>query len=498
MPRLVAWLLVPVLALGCGCARREIPSGPDADTHTDPDVDAVDSPDDILDPDVWVDPPLDDGGEDDPGDDEALEPSCPPDGPVGTACAADGDCSTGYNCLVERSQTWGGEEYVAWPGGYCVEESWSSGCDPDDPSACPEGARCVHLVAAWCEDRWACMDACSPADALGVPFSWNACCRPGYRCDPALRVCLPGCSNDRECCERWNDDDGDTLRSAPEVSLDGDCTRSCDGSTFACAGPGDGGWASACTFDSDCPDDATCLDASCVSGYGGPFPGGLCILERCDLVGIDCTAGAGCLELGTRDPVDVCIAACTSGLAPGDPSSPCRDTYACVPACGGWVEAPAGGEDGACLPANPSTAAADTLYEACTDDSDCHSPLGLGMCLETAGLSRCSVHCNAQLARSHDVCGAPGSPGGLPVGACWQCRCLRVCDDPSAPLSADGCAASGALACYSTASLFGEITYTTGAASPPGLCLPACATSGDCMALWGMPLACDTATGTCL
>lgn len=500
MTRLAGWFTIAALCTGAavyGCHRKEIPSGPDVDVHTDPDVDLEDTSPDVHDPDVWVDTPADDGGEADPDGEELPEPLCPPEGPVGEACAGDDDCTEGTTCLTEQAQTFDGEEYVDWPGGYCVDASWASGCEPRDPASCPDGARCVHLGGVACEDRWACMDACSPADTTGVPFAFNACCRPGYRCDRALRACLPGCSNDRECCEHWSDDDGDTLRSTSEVSLDGGCTRTCDARTWACEGPGDGTYASACVFDSDCPDEAACLGEGCASPYGGPYVGGLCILERCDLVGVDCTDGGGCLELGAVDPVPVCLAACATGLAPGDPASPCRDEYACMPVCGGWVAAPAGGEDGTCVPANPSTAGADTLYEACTAGPDCHSPLGLGLCLATAGQRRCSVHCNASLARSSDVCGPPETPGGTPDGACWQCACRRVCDDPSAPLSSDACASSGVLACYAASDLFGEITYSTGAAAPPGLCLPACATSDDCAALWGMPLACDTVTGTC-
>jgi hypothetical protein len=377
-----------------------------------------------------------------------------------------------------------------------VDASFVAGCDPDDPSACPAGSRCVHLGLARCSGTFACMDACAPADPGGVPYGFNACCREGYRCDPGLGVCVPGCSNDRECCEAWHDADGDALRGEGEVLLASGCGLSCSPDTYGCTGPGAGTYASACTFDSDCPEGATCLPEWCPAPFGGPFEGGLCVRERCDLVGVDCAPGAGaCVQMGgPGDPLPACMAACVTAA-----TGACRDGYACRPACAGdWVgPAPAGGEDGFCWPANGSSAPPETLYEECTSDAACHSPLGLGICLAVAGQARCSVRCNDSLARASGVCGGAASPGGLPAGACWQCACRRVCDDPSAPLGDDACAASGRLACYDASALFGEISWATGAAPPPGLCLPACSGPDDCTALWGMPLACDTERGTC-
>ncbi|MBW2260671.1 MAG: hypothetical protein JRG91_01760 [Deltaproteobacteria bacterium] len=504
MQRPRTWLVPAVAAVlvlcASGCQGRQIPGPPTHDVNTDPDADPVDVPGESLDPDVEVDPPLPDMVDPD-AEDERPDAPCPPEGPVGAPCSEAGDCGESMDCLLEASHVYDGLMYVDWPSGYCIEASWTAGCDPDEPTACPEGARCVHLGASECEDRWACLDACAPADVAGVPFPFNACCRPGYRCDPGLSVCLTGCSNDRECCESWSDTDGDTERDAGEVTLDGACTRTCDTETFVCSGEGGGTYASACTIDSDCPDDASCLPEACSSIYGPSFPGGLCIRERCDLAGVDCVAGGGaCVDLavgGVFTPV--CMAACATGTAPGDGAHPCRGEYACVPACdGGWVGAPpSGGEDGWCFPANASTAAADTLYAPCSADDECHSPLGLGLCLTTAGQSRCSIACNASLARDHDLCGAPTTGGGLPPGACWACKCHKACDDPASPLSSDACGASGALACYSTSALFGEIAYSAAATAPPGLCLPACADVDDCTALWGMPLVCDVVSGIC-
>ena len=489
-----------LVLLAWACQGRELPGPPTYDVILDPGAEPVDAPGEPDLPDIEVDPPLPDLGDPDV-EDERPDAPCPPEGPVGAACSEAADCEESMDCEAEASHVYDGLMYVDWPSGYCVDGSWTSGCDPGDPSACPDGARCVHLGAASCEDRWACLDACAPADSSGVPFDFNACCRPGYRCDRALAVCLPGCSNDRQCCESWSDADGDTERDEGEVTLDGACTRTCDVDTFVCTGAGGGTYASACTIDADCPDDAVCLPESCSSIYGPAFPGGLCIRERCDLDGVDCSVGGGaCVDLAAGGAfTPVCIAACATGTAPGDGGHPCRAQYACVPACeGSWVGAPpTGGIDGWCFPANPSTAAADTLYETCTADDGCYSPLGLGLCLSTAGQRRCSISCNASLARDHDLCGAPATGGDPAPGACWACSCHRACDAPSSPLSADACAASGALACYSTDALFGEVSYSASASAPAGLCLPACTGVDDCTALWGMPLSCDATTGIC-
>jgi len=485
---------------GCGCQRREIPSGPHPDVALDPDMDGVESDTDGGEPDITVDSPPPDSG--DPGDDEVEpEPPCPPDGPVGAPCVTVGDCGAGFECLTELSQDWEGEAYTAWPGGYCVDASWAAGCSPDDPATCPEGSRCIHLGLALCEDRWACMDACAPTDPAGVPYAFNACCRPGYRCDAALGACVPGCSNDRECCEAWSDEDGDGLRDEGEVTRVDGCGRACDDAMYACSGPGAGTFASACAIDADCPDDAACLREGCTTPFGGPFTGGLCIRTRCDLEGAGCDDGAGaCVDAGTAgDPMPVCLAACTTGLEPGDPSSPCRGAYSCMPACeGDWVgPAPPGGEDGYCWPAVVSSAPPGDMFEPCGSDGECPSPLGLGACLETAGARRCSAWCNESLAREAEVCGPPSAPGDVPPGACWSCRCWRSCDDPGGPLSADPCLAGALLACYPVLVLPGAISWSADGSPPVGLCLPACASDLDCVALWGMPLVCDTVSGTC-
>ena len=487
------------VAAGCGgCGGEEIPF-PNPDSSGDPDADQPADPagEDPA-PDPVPDPATDTHVDADADAEGPPPPACPPDGPVGAACAGDGDCEAGTTCLAEDAETFEDVTYVAWSGGYCVDGSWLAGCDPGDAGACPAGAACVHVGGFACEDRWACLDACVPADAAGVPYGFNACCRPGYRCDPWISACVPGCWSDRECCERWIDLDGDDDREAGEVDRAAGCERTCDGQTLACGGPGSGTFASPCDLDADCPGDSTCVEEGCSSPLGGGFPGGLCVLPRCDLAGVDCLAGGGACVRPAGDPArPACLAACATGTAPGDPGHGCRAGYACVPWCDGDLAGPApeGGEDGTCLPAGPAGGAA--MFDPCAVAGDCDSPLGLGLCEGAAGAGRCTAACNASLARDHDLCGAPASPGDPAPGACLACRCRKACGDPASTLLEDSCAAGGDLACYDASGLIEEPSFSGDAASPAGLCFPSCASPGDCESLWGIAYECDPATGRC-
>ncbi len=492
----IAFALAATGIPGCGgCGGNEIPY-PNPDTSNDPDADQPDdAPHDTPAPDPVPDPVPDTNTDADAAEDGPPPPACPPEGPVGAACASDTDCTGGTTCLLEDAETYEDVTYVEWSAGYCVDASWTLGCDPRDPGACPVGAACVQLGAILCEDRWACMDACVPSDASGVPYAFNACCRAGYRCDPWTSACVPGCWSDRECCERWTDLDGDNDREVGEVERASGCERTCDAGTLSCGGPGSGTFASQCGLDADCPEDATCIPEDCSSPLGGGFPGGLCVLPGCDLEGVDCAAGGGvCVRPGT-DPLDpVCLAACATGTAPGDPGHACRSGYACVPACDGEFvgTAPPGGEDGTCLPAAGTTGDS-ALYDTCASDGDCDSRLGLGLCVD----GRCTASCNASLAADHDLCGAPASAGDPAPGACFACRCRKGCADPEAALSDDACLSGGDLACYDLAGLFEEPSFSSAASAPPGLCFSACTSTGDCEALWGIPYACDAVTGRC-
>lgn len=502
-------VITPLVLLGCqamccacGC-EKDTPPLPTVDTTQDPDADPVPDPTvDSTPVDTTGDTDVADTGVDgDAVDGDVVAPTCPPDGDLGTPCAEDGDCAGG-RCIVERNQGYDGETYRMWVGGYCADGTWSAGCDPADVSGCGPGSRCVHLGTILCEDRWACMDACAYADPSGVPYDQNACCRTGYRCDALWQVCVPGCSNDRQCCEVWTDDDGDDQRDAGEVVLDTTCDHVCSPDTFGCVGGSSGDWTSECTLDAHCPPGGTCLTQKCSNTLAESFEGGLCVGFGCTLDPEGCVeAGGGCtLDPSTSLLGAVCVAPCSTGVAPGDPESDCRDGYGCMPVCSsGWVgELPPEGRDGYCWPARGTGAAPESMYEPCTDDDQCASELGLGVCETRLDASYCSRGCNGGLAMDDDVCGAVISAGDPAPGVCWECLCRKACTDTAAALAEGPCDAASTLACYPLAELFGVKAWTAGGAEPPGLCLPACATSTDCQVLWGIGYDCDLVTGRCL
>jgi hypothetical protein len=485
----------------CGCERDRAPLPTPHDSGADPAADPLPDPtSDPPDADAPADAVDDTAGDDDAGP-EAAPPPCPPDGVVGRPCSSDGDCEGDASCVVERTQDYEGHTYRTWQDGYCVDGSWGAGCDPRLPGSCPPGARCVHLGTILCEDRWACLDACTSTDSAGDPYDFNACCRPGYACDPLVDVCVPGCSNHRECCESWSDLDGDTLREAAEVELSEGCTQTCDPDLRRCTGSTGRPWTSGCTIDAHCPEGGVCVAEGCHSILGPPAAGGLCVGPACETDPGWCTAsGGGCVAAPAGGLAgNVCLAACFTGHEPGDPAGGCRAGMACWPVCEpGWVgPAPAGGEDGTCMAPRGTSAAGDTLYGPCSADDECGSPLGLGVCIHRDVGGVCSAACNGPLASESHVCGAAPAPGEPPPGLCWQCRCRMACSDPSLPLSASPCDVAGELACYPLSSLWSEASWSDGAAEPAGLCLPACSTAGDCEALWGIAYDCDDVTGRC-
>jgi hypothetical protein len=201
---------------------------------TDPGGDTIADtvPADTTPPDTMLpDTAVSDTTEPDPGEEPGCEepPSCPGEPPgastLSVGCTTDTDCPGGSFCIQETVDVYDGETYVSWLGGTCA---WGRDCDPLDPASCPTGTGCADLPGGPL-----CLERCRSTDLYGEPNDWNCGCRAGYRCDPESEVCLPGCSNDRECCEVWDDADGDGRRIPEEVSFDASCTMTCDGDDLA-------------------------------------------------------------------------------------------------------------------------------------------------------------------------------------------------------------------------------------------------------------------------
>jgi hypothetical protein len=331
----------------CHCVSSEQDADVDAAEADAGDADAGDSGRDIIDR---------AGREVDCGPAEC--PDDPVDGPVGTPCVDSLGCATGLYCHQERPDDWEGARYVAWPGGYCADARVGA-CDAGPPvGPCPDGSRCVFLgiPSATGQARYECQDTCASVSALGPPWAGNCDCRDGYRCDLDLAVCLPGCSNDDECCELWQDGVGgpdDGVRQSAEVSsLPAErCTDLCDPCTFACTLDGCPGGAcrvgDPCLHDSECPARSRCVRDR---RWGDPVVPGICVLQRCDLDGRDCPPGSACGDFSSASPESAlhgpsCVRSCRAGSRPGEVDFVCADRGAL-----GVADA----EDHVCRLANPS------------------------------------------------------------------------------------------------------------------------------------------------
>lgn len=440
----------------------------------------------------------------------------PTSGEVGASCVSDTDCSGVADCWEETSQHFRGEVYVSDPGGQCIPlGSGTSVCDPDDPSSCPSGSTCIYFGSAMGTDYHGCMDTCIPADSSNRPYPFNCGCREGYNCDLVLETCMSGCSNDRECCERWWDLDGDFQRDAGEVVERAGCTNSCNNTpaglcqaTHDCVNNGDPAnvWSGPCEGNPWCPPDGRCLDEfHYTDSDGSPLlPGGLCLKDACDLVGRGCSDHAGgCLNVGTAsDPFWACVGKCHFGRNIGDADYECRTTagqeHACRPVeSSSWNTLPADGSDGFCWPGNFPGGAGET-GAACADSSTCVSPYGLGNCQEFTGITAapfCSAECIQLSAENYAICG--GDDGtGTAGGVCWSEICWEGCNNPGGNLGSNGCTQPSDLACYPMA-MFTDVYKDSVSAMPAGMCIPRCTNNAWCLDFWGMSLACNTTSGVC-
>ena len=441
----------------------------------------------------------------------AACPTDPVDSRMGEPCLDDLDCVAGAQCWTERVDVFGAQLYVSWAGGYCVDWGFGTmGCDPDVAGSCPAGSTCLYLG----EDSTGrvahgCLDACSPASSAGVPWTSNCDCRDGYECTLTSGLCLPGCSNDRVCCEIWHDGEGGTndgIRQTAEVRLlpSTECLDACNDCTYACDRLGCPSGAcypgGPCEHDSDCPALGRCIDEW---SYGAGYPGGLCVQDACNLLGRECPIGAGCGNMrSTADPYFTCVVPCTPGTDPGDPGWPCRDAsptgpsaddQACWPVDSSfWDDATT--ETGFCWPGGNYAGGTRAIGRTCTSDAVCTSPHGLGYCDLTLGTtSWCTAECDRRLAAA-GMCES-GAPGTTATGACTWGACLAACGTPGGTLGANGCVEPN-MACYALSEFPPETYVDAARTAPSGLCYPACRTTADCTYLWGAGT-CNTLTGVC-
>jgi hypothetical protein len=453
----------------------------------------------------------------------AVCQTAPTGGEIGAACFSSAECVHAAECLTESVESFNGEMYVSYYGGACVlYGAGPAGCDPAIPATCPDGSGCIFMGSAMGMDYHGCWDSCEPVDTSRNPYEYNCGCRPGYACSLTQRICLPGCSHDRECCERWWDFNGDYVRQADEVAVKEGCTNTCDNGglftggdactchvSYDCRNDGDPSnrWGGPCEGDAWCPPDGTCYDGfnyrDDLTGES-LFPGGYCIKEACDIIGRGCTDhGGACANLGSYDdPYFTCLGPCHSGRELTDPSYECRtvpgEEQACVPVNPDiWLSPPPGGEDGYCWPGN-FPGGERGIGDPCRFDGECVSPFGLGMCLDfyyVAMTPFCGASCSDALAISTGLCG--GDDGtGTATGACWSGLCWEACGVPNGSLGSNGCS-SPDNACYSSAMFGTYVKVGPGLAVPAGICIPKCLDDSWCTTMWGMSMTCDISSGVC-
>lgn len=492
MNKLFGTLVALGLVLGFGCGDDGMPgvdSGP------------------VIDIDGGIDggeTPMDDAGVD-AGD---QGPNC---GDFGRACdfttsnPPQGNCRLSDFCQPDLSFDLNSEDdpirdlpegqvtlVTFFAGGLCTPDAYAgSGTDwqtslglcENDSDTCIDDA-CGTCVNFFSGDAM-CLPSCEPSlDGRGD-------CREGWSCDRGLEICIPGCTSDADCrvtreesngvegiqssftceddptaccpegdencctemdcCEGSENEDcywggtnfdiqiWDTDPTAPVCNLD---TGLCQHENPEGAGVGE-----PCERDRDCATGMECYEET----DSGAFQGGICVIERCDLEGIDCPEGTVCQERGFGSPT--CLPPCTfaDGADFDDESTwlgalgDCREGYSCF-----WNgQDPATENNGACLPGGPNDVTEPNVGGACETDDDCWSPFGLGNCI----------------AQSEDDEGNP--TGDFLGGLCSVFDCRAPV--PGAPPGASWCPD-------------GSICVTGLDPDDPtyGICMDTCATGNDC------------------
>jgi len=297
----------------------------------------------------------------------------------------------------------------------------------------------------------------------------NTCAQPIQECILGSNVCLDGCRSDAECSNQWlGDHFGDDAEGMWTCNI---TTRHCAHPGVATASAGD-----PCIKSSDCERNGRCISETGEDGW----PGGYCTKDGCLVSGNDCAGDGVCQR--RRIGVEGCFAPCDFGQEPVvdrlsimGHGAGCRAGYTCA-----WNGVdPAGTPgNGACVPGNYNTVTTSNTGAPCTDDADCYSPYGAGLC-ENTGFWPPSGYCTIL------DCGAPG----MPADVCGpNTQCVLLFDNVTACLlsctTAEDCSPGHACS-----------RLTGGAASK--VCFPVCADDLDCRTGETCVVAAGDVTGVC-
>ncbi|MCG8555429.1 MAG: hypothetical protein MJD61_09115 [Proteobacteria bacterium] len=369
-----------------------------------------------------------DGGVPDAAGVDAMAPDA---GPMIPACGEPVPAETGF-------------EFPVFQGGLCTQE-----CNPDNSDACGPCAVCTNLFLLGSEPLGTrdsrCRPVCTPS------LTGRGGCPEGYACS-IYGVCLNACTQGSNACKitgRDLDRDG-----RAELVLDPSLPSICDSATGLCstpmAKPGD-----PCQADSECAPYSLCM----VDREGQ----GRCVSGGChEELGLACAPGEICDQ--RLHPAGICLKECTLGaeamslqLGVGGHGQGCAASEACRWTAAGDPSMPLlAARHGSCQPANYNDVQAPNIGAPCTQDSECYSPYGLGVCWfrspRVAQSGYCAVIDCASgnsidgilpgLAADRPVC--PESDGlcvvranrdNEPIGTI----CLKTCADPSDCLAGYGC-----------------------------------------------------------
>jgi hypothetical protein len=302
--------------------------------------------------------------------------------PIGAPCTWNVECISGL-CTPELGAS--GPTY--WTGGSCTQDC--------SATACPAGSNCVTFTTS----DALCVDACAASGE----------CRTGYVCATSVGACLPDCRLGWPC--------GSAL--------------ACNAKTGTCDPPP----VIQEPIGAPCTWNVECISGLCTPELGASGPtywsGGSCT-QDCSAAA--CPDGSNCVTFTTGDAL--CVDACAA-------SGECRTGYVCATSVGACLpDCRLGWPCGSALACNAQTGTCDPppvtpapIGAPCTWNVECVS----GLCTPEQGVSgptywtggSCTQDCSATACPAGSNCVTFSTGDAFCVEACAataECRSGYVCD----------------------------------------------------------------------